>query len=207
MRIHPHRQIGLTLSVCLLLLFMAACAPRPYLIVDYRVPAPSEQLAGKKVRIQVKDLRTDKEIFTPAAAKEFQGFKGRYSLAWVTENKERILAGEKDLQGLFFEAFKKRLEQLGVEVVPADREDVPLFQVLLNTLKIDLRDRKWTARASYEANLSVDNQLVARETVTGEAERVKIIGRKGADDTLSDIFTEIINRLNIVKLFQQAKMV
>ncbi len=60
---------------------------------------------------------------------------------------------------------------------------------------------------NYEAGLSVNSQVVAKESVNGESERVRIIGRKGADDNLSSLFTEIINRLDIHKLFQQAKLI
>lgn len=206
MNLFPIRQIGINLVIGFILLFSAACAHRSYLIVDYKVPVASDALAGRKVRIQVKDARTDPWIFTPIAAQQFPGFKDRYSLSWVLESKERISAGEKDLPGLFEEAFEKRLAQMGVEVVPLDQDNAPLFQVIIQSMKIHLQDRKWLTNVAFEANLFMDDQLVARETVTGSAERVKIIGRKGADDTLSDIFTDIINRLNIIKLFQQAKL-
>jgi hypothetical protein len=204
----PLRRQGFALlSIVLVLAYICGCAQRHYLIVDYQVPRISNQLIGQKVRIEVKDLRNDKQIFTPVAAAYFTEFQDRYSLSWVSENKSRIMAGEKDLQGLFLETFKKRLEQMGAEVVSTDRSEVPLFQVLINTLKIDLQDRNWTAKASYEASLSSDSQIVAREKVSGEAEQLRIIGRKGADDTLSDIFNSAINRLDILKLFQQAKMI
>ncbi|MFZ1985836.1 MAG: hypothetical protein WAU91_15575 [Desulfatitalea sp.] len=204
----PLRRQGFAfLSTVLLLACIYGCAQRPYLIVDYQVPRISDQLVGQKVRIEVKDLRQDQQIFTPAAAEHFKAFQDRYSLSWVSENKSRVMAGEKDLQGLFLETFKKRLEQMGAEVVNTDRSEVPLFQVLINTMKIDLQERKWTAKAGYEASLSSDSQIVAREKVSGEAEQLRIVGRKGADDTLSDIFTSAINRLDILKLFQQAKMI
>lgn len=206
MRIVNIRQIGIILLAIIGMVFSLSCAHRPYMIVDYKVPAASEALAGRKVRIQVKDARTDAFTFTLPAAREFPGFDDRYSLSWVT-GQERILAGEKNLPGLFEAAFRKRLEQMGAGVEPMDRETTPLFQVIIQTMKIDLKDRKWMASVAFEANLFMDSQLVARETVTGTAERVKIVGRKGADDTLSDIFTDIINRLDIVKLFQQAKLI
>ncbi|MCP3894140.1 MAG: hypothetical protein GY706_05855, partial [Bacteroides sp.] len=73
--------------------------------------------------------------------------------------------------------------------------------------KIDLQDRKWLAKVSYETNLTRDGSLIAREIATGNAERIRIIGRKGADVVLSEIFTDIVNRVNIVHLFQKAKMI
>ena len=196
-----------TLPALTVLLVFLCCSPRISLLVDYLVPDTSNHLEGQQVCLEVKDVRADTHLFTATAIQDFDGFKDRYDLTLVTPNKARISVGEKNLQGLFSEAIKKRLESLGAVVTTTGRKDLPLFQVLIRDFKIDLQDRKWLSSASYEANLSIDNQLVARELVTGSAERIKILGSKGADTTLSDIFTEMINRLNIVKLFQQAKMV
>lgn len=187
--------------------FFSGCAPRSYLIVDYKIPPSTNVLKGLKARIQVKDLREDTDTLTPAAAQQFKGFKGRYSIAWVAENGTRTVAAERDLKGLFYETFKKRLERMDVEIVPDTDDEAPLFQVLINTFNVGLEENTWIVRMSYEANLSMDNQLVARELVSGSAERVKIIGRKGADTTLSEIFTDIINKLDIIKLFRQAELV
>jgi uncharacterized lipoprotein YajG len=199
--------MSLQLAIVAFLFLTTACGQRNYLIVDYQVPAASQALSGQRVRIEVKDLRENTTTLTPAAAIEFPGFEERYSLSWVNETNLRIAVGEKDLRGLFQESFQKRLTQMGVLVVPPDDDSAPLFQILIQTMQIDLKDRKWTAKVSFESNLFMDNQLVAKETVNGSAERPKILGRKGADDTLSDIFTDIINRLNIIKLFQQAKLI
>jgi hypothetical protein len=62
------------------------------------------------------------------------------------------------------------------------------------------------ADISYEASLTQDTQLVAREVVTGSAERLKMIGSGGAEKVIGEIFTDMINRLNIERLFQQAKL-
>ena len=189
------------------ILFSWGCTPRTYLIVDYQVPPGSRQLAGQQVRLEVRDLRADPYVLEPAAARQFKGFKDIYSLAWVTADKKRTLAGEYDLLSLFRVTFQKRLEALGVTVVSDDRQQAPVFQVDLHHLKIDQKERNWVAQMSYTASLTKDNQLIAREMVKGSAERVKIIGRKGADNTLSDIFSDIINRLNILNLFSQAQLI
>lgn len=204
---NPERiRLWLCITALTVVLVLTSCASPSYLSVVYRVPAPSDRLHGQRVRIEIKDLRPDARIFTPAASRHFENFAGRYRLAW-TNGKENVPVGTNDLQGLFREAFAKRLEQLGARIVPPDRDNAPLFQILIHDIRIDLQDRKWIAKIGYEADLVQDNQLIARESVSGTAERARIIGSKGAGKALSDIFTEIINRLNIVKLFQQAKMV
>jgi hypothetical protein len=185
---------------------LLGCTGRSYLIVDYQLPAVPHDLAGQSVYIQIKDLRTDDQILSPTAAAEFEGFRDRYNLALVNNQGGRIEAGQFDLKGLFKEAFRKRLEEHGVNVIEDKEAYVPVFEVTLKKLKIDLWARKWVANVNYEASLSRDNQLIAREMVSGEAERLRIIGRKGADTVLSELFSDMINRLNVVTLFQQAKL-
>lgn len=190
-----------------LLLLIVGCTPRTYLIVDYKVPQSSQQLQGQQVYLVVEDMRTDRYILAPAAARQFEGFQDRYNLAWITQDRGRIIVGEHDLQSLFQATFRKRLETLGVIVNSQDRPGIPVFRVALNSIKIDQNGRNWVANMSYKASLAKDDSLIASETVKGSAERLKIIGRKGADDTLSAIFSDIINRLDIVNLFKQAGLV
>jgi hypothetical protein len=186
--------------------WLSACTGRPYLIVDYQVPTASHQLAGQSVRLQINDLREDPYIFSPRASIEFRDFKERYALAWIMEDRSRILAGEHDLQNLFKEAFKKRLEVIGVSVVSGHQSSAPLFEVDLKEIKIDLQQRKWMANVSYRVSLSKDQNLIAHEKVVGTAERVKIIGRKGADTVISEIFSDMINRVDLIQLFEKAKL-
>jgi hypothetical protein len=186
--------------------WLSACTGRPYLIVDYQVPTASYQLAGQSVRLQINDLREDPYIFSPRASIEFRDFKERYALAWIMEDRSRILAGEHDLQNLFKEAFKKRLEVIGVSVVSGRQSSAPLFEVDLKEIKIDLQQRKWMANVSYRVSLSKDQNLIAHEKVVGTAERVKIIGRKGADTVISEIFSDMINRVDLIQLFEKAKL-
>jgi hypothetical protein len=192
-------------AMCLLL--SAGCAGRTYLMVDYQLPPESEALRGQLVRLTVQDVRAETTILSSSAAKEFDNFKDHYSLAFVTATGERAFKGDQDLVNLFRSAFRKRLELLGVEVLEFAKADVPVFEIVIKELSIDLKDRKWLTKVGYEANLSSDSRIIARENITGEAERLKIIGRKGADTVFSDIFTEIINRVDIVKLFRQTKLI
>jgi hypothetical protein len=55
------------------------------------------------------------------------------------------------------------------------------FQIRINQFRINLIGQKWMADISYEASLTQNSQLVAREAVTGSAERLKVIGSGGAE--------------------------
>lgn len=194
-------------TLLVVLIFIGGCAGRAYLIVDYTVTPKSQYLNGQSVVIQVEDLRKSKAVMEPRALRAFPDFRDRYSLAWIMPNRQRILAGEHDLSELFEQTFKKRLERLGVNVVQDVDPSIPVFKVSMNTVRLKLIGVKWYATVSCTAGLLVNGRRAAGETVSGNAERMRVIGRKGADIVLSNIFSDAVNRIDIVKLFQQANLI
>jgi hypothetical protein len=189
------------------LLVIGGCTGRPYLIVDYAVTPKLYSLNGQSVAVQVEDLRRTKSVMEPRALSAFPDFRNRYGLAWVMPNRQRILAGEHDLSELFKQTFTKRLERSGAKVQQGKAPSIPVFKVSINTVRIKLIGVKWYATVSCTAGVMVNGRRVAGETVSGNAERVRVIGRKGADVLLSNIFTDVVNRIDIVKLFQQANLI
>jgi hypothetical protein len=185
----------------------SGCAGRNYLIVDYQVPTTSHELEGQIVRLQVEDARQSGSVLSPDAAYQFPEFSGTYSLAWILPSQERILAGEHQLLGLFKTVFEKRLAELGVSTVYTTDARVPLLTITLKQFSLDLQSHKWMADLSYDAVLTQPDHPIARENVHGSAERARIIGRKGADTVLSDIFSDVVNRLDFPKLFRNAKLI
>jgi len=188
-------------------MFFFGCAGRSYLIVDYQVPTTSHELEGQIVRLQVEDARQSSSVLSPGAAYQFPEFSGTYSLAWILPSQERILAGEHRLLELFKTVFEKRLAELGVSTVYTSDASVPLLTITLKQFSLDLQSHKWMADLSYDAVLAQTNHPIARENVHGSAERARIIGRKGADTVLSDIFSDVVNRLDFPKLFRNAKLI
>ena len=182
------------------------CANRPYLNINYSVPPRSQYLNGQSVRIQVQDSRKTQAVMEPRALRVFPDFQDRYSLAWIMPNRQRLAAGEYDLAALFKQTFKKRLERLGANVVGDENAGVPLLRVDINTVRLKLIGVKWYATISCTAGLIVDERRVAGETVSGNAERVRVVGRKGADLLLSNTFTDVVNRIDMAKLFHQANL-
>jgi hypothetical protein len=190
----------LVLTVCF------ACAKKSYIDVDYRLPPEAGLLTGRTVFIETRDLRSDREIFNPRAKADFEDFTGLFSLSVDTPEDQPAIVGAYPLPKLFEAAIKRRLQKLGVTVADQRSANVPIFQIKIKQFRINLIGQKWQADISYEASLSQDAQLVARETVTGSAERLRVLGSGGAEKVVSGIFTEMINRLNIERLFQQAKL-
>jgi hypothetical protein len=66
--------------------------------------------------------------------------------------------------------------------------------------------RKWLADFSYEAQLMIDGNLRATQTVAGQAERMRLMGHSGAEKVLGEIFTESVNRFDLPKLLTKAGM-
>jgi hypothetical protein len=57
---------------------------------------------------------------------------------------------------------------------------------------------------AYEARLSKDGKVLARQIVSGEGERMKIMGREQADIILGEVFTDLVNRVDLDRLFREA---
>jgi len=200
-------KIGLqTMVLGLVMMGFCACAKKSYIDVDYRLPSAVDTLAGRTVLVETRDLRSDPEIFNQRAKEKFEHFTGLFSLALEQPDKRQSVVGAYELPLLFETALKRRLQKLGVVVAAERSANVPVFQIKINQFRINLLGQKWLADIGYEASLTQDTRLVARETVSGSAERLKVMGSGGAEKVISDIFTEMINRLNIERLFQQAKL-
>jgi uncharacterized lipoprotein YajG len=63
----------------------ASCATRSYINVNYQLPLSSYDLKGKKVFLEIKDMRTHQAVFTEQASTKFKNFTGRFILA-LSEN-------------------------------------------------------------------------------------------------------------------------
>jgi hypothetical protein len=197
------RYIGLA---AFLAISTASCAKKSYINVAYQLPAPSASLMGKKIRLEVKDLRSNTEIFGAPAKEEFKYFTGLFSLSVVDVDKQSTVIGAYELVALFRQTLKTRLENMGVQVADSGHQDLPLMEVAVKSFKIDLVGRTWKADVSYEASLTRDNRLIAREAVSGSAERVKLMGSGAAERIIGELFSELINRLDIQRLFAQAML-
>ena len=206
MKISINRLFMMTLLATGFVLSSGGCAKKSYIDVDYRLPPTAGTLAGRTVVVETLDLRSGTEVFNKRAKEKFQHFSGLFALSLEIPGNPQKVMGTYELPMLFETALKQRLQKLGVGLTDEPSPDVPLFQIKINQFHINLVGQKWLADISYEASLNQDSQMVAREVVTGSAERLKVMGSGGAEEVIGEIFTEVINRLNIERLFQQAKL-
>ncbi len=186
-----------------LLSLIWACASPSYLNVRYNLQPASDVLQGKKVVLNIIDTRSNKNILTEKAQKEFGNFDGSFVLS-LTEGKISGPVERLDLPSLFKEALKKRLETMGIEVVTGDMNDAPLFEITLKKFFLDLKGLKWIVDISYETKLTRDNKNIAREKVSSEAERHIGMGKGSGEKLIGEIFSESINQLDIQNLFKNA---
>ncbi|WP_372681207.1 hypothetical protein [Desulfosarcina sp.] len=203
------KNVNMCMGTTLLLLVVMgcfACAKKPYIDVDYRLPSAADTLSGRTVYVETRDLRSDTEIFNKRANENFEHFTGLFTLSLVTPDDQSKILGAYALPKLFEMALTQRLKNLGVAVADAPSRSAPVFQIDINQFHINLVGQKWMADISYEVSLTQNSQLVAREVVSGSAERLKVMGSGGAEKVIGEIFTDMINRLNIERLFQQAKL-
>jgi uncharacterized lipoprotein YajG len=181
-----------------------ACASPSYINVRYQLAPKSNALQGKRTFLKVTDARTDTRIFDAAAHKEFTRFNGTFALALAYGDEKGLVAGAYDLPTLFQEALRKKLQDTGVEVLAQPRSDASTMMVNLNEFLIGLNKSKWVATISYSVSLSADPKTVAHDTISGSAERVKVMGSGAAEKVLGDIFSDSLNRLDVVALFDKA---
>jgi hypothetical protein len=76
--------------------------------------------------------------------------------------------------------------------------------VHLNEFRLSLSKNKWVATVGYKVSLSGDPNTVVSETISGSAERVKVVGSGAAEKVLGEIFSDSLNRLDVVALFAKA---
>jgi hypothetical protein len=197
------RSLKLLGFILLVGISAGACSSTPFLRVDYQLPPPSDLLKGVKVFLSYRDLRENKAFLSESAKKALKNFSGDFTLVVVHHDQSGRLLGAYDLSGMLKEAFKQRLENMGIEVSAAPQAELQI-EFVLTQFRLDLASRKWTLNMSYQVNLLKDKNVIATETVSGEAERVQLIGNKEAEKLIGELVSDMINRVDLQKMFRQA---
>ena len=203
MKISKHAILA---AAAMILLFITgACSNKPFLVVQYQLPSSTDTLAGKEVSQVITDDRETKIFLSESAKKSFRDFNETYSLVVLKEDGSGDLLGIYEIDALFNEIFKQRLNNLGLKVSPPANQSEYEFEIKLKEFKLDLAERKWVVNMSYQANLSKNSRLLAMESVAGSAERLKVMGHSDAEKLIGELLTDMVNKLDLVKLFQQAQ--
>jgi len=195
----------LAVGVLILLVLTGACSSKPFLIVHYQLPQPSNALEGREVSLVITDTRDNKAFLTDSAKKSLREFNGTYSLVVLKDDGSGNLLGIYEIDALISETFKKRMHNLGMQVASAADKAEYELEIRLKEFKLDLAGRKWIIKMGYQANLLKNGRILAMESVNGSAERLKVMGKSDAEKVLGELLTDMVNKLDLAKLFQQAQ--
>ena len=194
-----------TIPALALAFFAGACTPKPFLKVQYQLPSPSSTLEGEKVTLAVSDMRAKEAFLTETAGESLKNFNGTFSLVILNEDGSGNLVGVYDLVSLLTEVFQRRLKNEGIQVTAVAENALPELKIEITEFQLDFTDRKWIVRMNYRASLSDNGSLLSKESVSGEAERLKVMGRSDAEKVLGELLSDMVNKLNLVRLFQPVR--
>jgi uncharacterized lipoprotein YajG len=199
------RQLALSALTVVMAVMISACAPKPFLKVQYQLPSSSTALTGETISLTISDLRKDAAFLSSSAKKSIKNFNGTYSLVVVRDDGSGNLIGAYDVDSLLKEIFKQRLENEGGQVFATAENANASLAIQLKEFKLDIVNRKWTLQMSYQAGLSKTKGIFAKESVSGSAERLKVMGKTDAEKILGELVTDMVNKLDVVKLFEKTQ--
>ena len=97
-------------------------------------------------------------------------------------------------------ALASRLAPFGVRLTGIKRSGLNLEMQLQNFV-LDREGKNWKADLAYKAVTSKGDRVLTNQTVSGSAERLKIVGTRDAEKLLGEIFSDMVNKLDPEKLF------
>jgi hypothetical protein len=178
------------------------CASKNFIAVNYQLPEEAKIPGETSVSLDFKDSREDPAIVTKNAKMALKDFSGNFTLIVVQQNNDKRLVGAFSLHSMITQIFKHRLENAGIGVATEGQRRETVVEIILKAFKLDLVERKWVINMTYQANLIRQNQFIAGETVTGSAERLRVVGSKDAELVIGELITDVVNRLNLSELFK-----
>ena len=200
---------GCRIKTIVLILFVAQatyyCTSKNYLVVHYQLP--SETLTARETQVSLifQDQRVEQAVVTKSAKKALKDFEGNFALIVASDNQNERLMGAFSLSSMMKTIFKQRFENAGIRVSPETESQPTAVEIILKEFKLDLVERKWVVQITYQANLLEQNRFVSGQTITGNAERLRVVGSKDAEKVIGELITDAVNRLNLDELFQPTR--
>jgi hypothetical protein len=188
----------------LILFALSACASRSYMKINYQLPDKIENKpAITEIRLSVVDQRTNPDPLSITARDKLKNFHESYMLIMAPKGKDTPVSGIYDLIALFETVFRKRLDQMGIRVVDSTSLKIPKLEEAVTLFQLDLRDYKWYFKMSYAAKLVKDGNTLVKQTISGESERVDVPGMDDSGTTVSEVYADLINQLDIAALLNK----
>jgi hypothetical protein len=184
--------------------FLSACASRPYIKVNYQLPDKIPNTpAVTKIRLHVVDQRSDTDPLSVSARENLDNFHNSYMLILAPQGKDAPIEGIYDLKTLVETVFLKRLDQMGIQAVESDSPKIPELEVSLTNFRLDLKDHKWHFKMAYATKLVQDGNVIVTQNFSGETERVHVPGADDSGTAVSQIYTDVINQMDIAALLSK----
>ncbi|NVM25209.1 MAG: hypothetical protein HWN70_04735 [Desulfobacterales bacterium] len=177
-----------------------ACATLPSMNVTYRTMPQSNILEGRGIYFRFIDKRSDKDIIGEGAKEIYKYFTGSINFIVSKGKKDESFVGIYEAESLFKDAFSIYLENMGLRLLPEPKPGIPELSIKLHDFVLDLSGRRWVTRIEYEAEFIHDGDVLIRE-FRGEGEKLRISGLTQADQVVSETFTDIVNQLDVKRMF------
>jgi hypothetical protein len=188
----------------LALFFFSACASRTYIKINYQLPDKiSSKPAVSKIRLSVVDQRNNPDPLSLTAREKLDNFRDSYMLIMGPKGTNASIGRIYDLKTLFETVFRKRLDQMGIQVVESTSLNIPKLEVALTDFRLDLKDYKWHFKMAYATQLMENGKVLVKQNFSGESERVDVPGMDDSGTAVSLIYAELINQLDIAALLNK----
>lgn len=193
------RLSGWILIICFAMMFIA-CSRKPVFQVNYSLPQAAAAYPDKQVYVSASDGRSATQFATPAAARELKDFSGLFSLVVLKSENVGDLVGAFEIIPLMSALCKQRLQASSVVVTANPAASLTRLEIVLKSFQLDYAGRKWLAGMSFEAIATGPDGSTRRQAVNGSAERVKIWANKEAEALVSELASDMINKLDLERL-------
>ena len=199
------KNITKSVSMVVLILFiLSACASRSYIKVNYQLPGTMpEKPAVTRIQLKVVDQRSNPDPLSITAREKLNDFNESYMLIMAPKSEDLPVEGVYDLKTLFEKVFRKRLDQMGIQVIDSASLQIPKLEVAVTHFQLDLQDYKWHFKMAYIARLVKDGNVIVKQMVSGQAERFDVPGMDDAGTAVSEVYADLINQLDITALLSK----
>jgi hypothetical protein len=197
---HPKIQLFCWIVMLCSAVLVFGCSKKPVFQVNYSLPPVAAAYPDTMVYVTASDGRSTSQFLTPATAGELKNFSGLFSLVVLKSEGIGDLVGAYEIVPLMSALCVQRLKASEVKLASTPDTAVTRLEIVLNAFQLDYAERKWMASISFEAVASGPEGATRRQSVNGSAERLKVWGNNEAEALVSELASDMINRLELKRL-------
>ena len=180
----------------ILLSILSNCSTISEINLLYSLPNPNHRLRGVKIYILFKDKRERKDILSDKAKKVLKNFSGTLTFHLKRYGDTAFRIGPFSLKEIFSESLKFLVENNGAQVVRAGKTDTGL-EISVNRFFLDFKERKWKVDIAFTVTFIKTEKVSSSQKIEGSGERLRLFGTKQASELISEVFTELLNRIDL----------